>query len=429
MRSVRSLRLAMAVAVLAMVAMAGRWERPVAAGGVESGYRVLKPIESGDLTLFPVVRGDGKSVGADEFLTLDEGLRSGEVEVTEAGKVRGLVRSRGGVAPRQYQGDQVNTLVLVNNSKRPLLLLAGEIVTGGKQDRIIAKDRIVPVGAEPIDLSVFCIEHGRWTESSNTFGTSGNIGGAKAAKAESFMVQPTVRKQAMVAKDQQQVWNSVNETVTVMAAAAAAPMPTTGTTTTQVVGGVYSGTGASNLNEQYSASVGRSLGTTSYAKAMQNEAVSKAVDKETAGMAVSQDHALATLRAEHAVGVVVAVRGEVIWADIFSDTGLLTKYWTKLVRSYAAEGLGGGGSHGTATMEGAQRFLDTPADGRETSEGEVGVYRNREVRSGGTDLLTLESLLPGTGYDVHVSRVKLTGEAAKGMVRPTGGVMGGEIMR
>jgi len=33
----------------------------------------------------------------------------------------------------------VNRLVLVNNSKRPLLLLAGEIVTGGKQDRVIGK--------------------------------------------------------------------------------------------------------------------------------------------------------------------------------------------------------------------------------------------------------------------------------------------------
>ena len=66
----------------------------------------------------------------------------------------------------------MNTLVLVNNSKRPLLLLAGEIVTGGKQDRVIAKDRIVPAGGDPIDLSVFCIEHGRWTESSEKFGAT-----------------------------------------------------------------------------------------------------------------------------------------------------------------------------------------------------------------------------------------------------------------
>jgi hypothetical protein len=80
--------------------------QPVAAGGAESGYRVLKPIESGDLTLFPVVRADGKTLPADQLLTLDEGLKSGEIQVTEAGRVRGLVRSRGGATPMRYQGDQ-----------------------------------------------------------------------------------------------------------------------------------------------------------------------------------------------------------------------------------------------------------------------------------------------------------------------------------
>jgi hypothetical protein len=99
-----------------------------AAGPVEGNndtYRVLAPIESGNLLLFPVVRG-GKSMGASPFITLDEGIKNGEVEVTEAGKVRGLVRPRGGPVYQNEgaRGDQVNTLVLVNNSKQPLLLLA-----------------------------------------------------------------------------------------------------------------------------------------------------------------------------------------------------------------------------------------------------------------------------------------------------------------
>ena len=399
----RSLRCAMGLAVvMAAVLAMGRLE-PVAAGGAESGYRVLKPIESGDLTLFPVVRADARTLPADQFLTLDEGLRSGEVEVTEAGKVRGLVRSRGGATPMRFQGDQVNTLVLVNNSKRPLLLLAGEIVTGGKQDRVIAKDRIVPVGADPIDLSVFCIEHGRWTESSAKFGASANAAGAKVP-VQSFMVQPAVRQQAMVAKDQQQVWNSVGGAISNMAAVAGAPPPSAG------------GIGENQWYVQ-----GRTLGTTSYAKAMQSDAVSAKVDQEAAGAVASREQALATLRQEHAVGVVVALRGEVIWADIFSDTGLLTRYWTKLVRSYAAEGLGSRGPHGSASVADAQRFLDTPAQGREDSEGEVGVYRYREVKSGGTDLFALESLLPGTGYDVHVSRLKLKGAGVDGRLRPADG--------
>jgi hypothetical protein len=407
------------MAVMAGVLATGRWE-PVSAagpgGGSDSGYRVLKPIESGNLMLFPVVRDDGKALPADQFLTLDEGLKSGEVEVTEAGNVRGLVRSRGAAAVPRYQGDQVNTLVLVNNSKRPLLMLAGEIVTGGKQDRIIAQDRIVPAGAEPIDLSVFCIEHGRWTGSSDKFGTS-----AKAAN-ESIMVQPAVRQQAMVAKDQQRVWDSVHGVIDAMAVAAAPPPGVNSTVTVtnaNPAAGVYSGAGATNLNDVYVGGVSRSglapaiagtpLGTTSYAKAVQSDAVSKKVDEEAAGVVQSREQALETLREEHAVGVVVAVRGEVIWEDIFSDPGLLARYWTKLVRSYAAEELVSTESHGTASVADAQRFLDTPTHGAEDSQGEVGVYRFREVKSSGTDLFTLESLLPGTGYDVHVSRVKLRG--------------------
>lgn len=378
---------ARAVIVITLL-MAGRWQS-VAAGGTNNSYRVLKPIQSGDLTLFPVVRNDGKVLPADQFLTLDEGLKSGEVEVAEAGSAHGLARSRGGTPPRPYEGDQVNTLVLVNNSRRPLLLLAGEIVTGGKQDRIIAKDRIVPAGGDPIDLSVFCIEHGRWTESSPKFGSSTKVAN------ESIMVQPAVRQQAMVAKDQQQVWNSVSGAISSMAVAAA-PSP-------------VSRQGLPSPEFR----AGTALGTTSYAKAMQTPAVSAKVDQETAVLVQSREQALATLRDEHAVGVVVAVRGEVIWADIFSDPSLLARYWTKLVRSYAAEELGNSRSHAAATMGDAQLFLDSPLHGTEESQGQVGVYRYREVKSGGTDQFTLEALLPDTGYDVHVSRLKLQGTEPK----------------
>jgi hypothetical protein len=388
--------------VWASLALLVMWQwQPVAAGPTEnSGYEVLKPIQSGELTLFPVVRIRGKSLIGNQFLTLDEGLKTGEVEVTEAGQVRGFQRSRRGITPA-YSGDQVNTLVLVNHSERPLLLLAGEIVTGGKQDRVIAKDRIVPTGGDPIDLSVFCIEHGRWTESSEKFGAT-----AKTPR-NSFMVQPAVRQQAMVAKDQQQVWNSVSGAISTMATAAA---PESGAANGNVAArqaiGVQSGVATLHGGPTSPVSgAGSAFGTTSYAKAMQTSTVSIKVDEAAAGSVQSREQALATFRQEHAVGVVVALRGEVIWADMFIDTDLLSRYWTKLVRSYAAEALSVGRQHKPATVEDAQRFLDTSPHGRETSEGEVGVYRYREVKADGTDSFALEALLPGTGYDVHVSKL------------------------
>ena len=351
----------------------------VSAAGAEinDSYRVLAPIESGNLLLFPVVRANGKSAPGTPFLTLDEGFKNGTVEVTEAGKVRGLVRHRdnGPAIWAERPGDQVNTLVLVNNSKQPLLLLAGEIVTGGKQDRVIAKDRIVPPGSDPIDLSVFCIEPGRWVESSAVFGASSK------APVGSFMVQPTVRQQAMVAKNQQQVWDSVHGSI---AAVNAAPLPSGGPML-----------------------AAPPPSTTSYAKAMQSEEFKAKVDDAAAPLMKSREEIMAQLRKEGAVGVVVAVRGEIVWADLFSSTDLLSRYWTKLVRSYAAESLNPGETHPAPTVADAQRFLETPTGGTETSEGSVGIYRYLELKSGGTETFVLESLLPDAKGDVHISKLKL----------------------
>jgi hypothetical protein len=327
--------------------------------------------------LFPVLRANVKSTAGTPFLTLDEGLKNGTVEVTEAGKVRGLVRHRenGPAIWADRPGDQVNTLVLVNNSKQPLLLLAGEIVTGGKQDRVIAKDRIVPPGSDPIDLSVFCIEPGRWVESSPLFGASSK------APVGSFMVQPTVRQQAMVAKNQQQVWDSVHGSI---AAVNAAPSPSGGPML-----------------------AAPPPSTTSYAKAMQSEEFKAKVDDAAAPLMKSREEIMAQLRKEGAVGVVVAVRGEIVWADLFSSTDLLSRYWTKLVRSYAAESLNPGDTHPAPTVADAQRFLETPTGGTETSEGSVGIYRYLELKSGGTETFVLESLLPDAKGDVHISKLKL----------------------
>jgi hypothetical protein len=380
-------RFGLVAALLVALAVLEHGNCVKAAGGpAQAGagpYRVLAPIESGNLLLFPVVRADGKSTAETPFITLDEGLKSGEVEVTEAGRARGLVRPRGHDSANSYRGDEVNTLVLVNHSKRPLLLLAGEIVTGGKQDRIIAKDRIVPAGADPIDLSVFCIEPGRWTESSATFGTSSK------SSMGSFMVQPRVRERAMVEQDQQQVWDSVHGAISQMEVAAAPPASSA------------SGGGAG-----YS----RTLGSTSYAKVMQDTAVSEKVDEAAAPVMSAREQVLAKLRDEHAVGVVVAVRGEIVWADLFANTDLLSRYWTKLVRSYAAESLTEGEDHAAPSVADAQHFLDAPSGGTENSEGDVGIYRYRELKSGGTETFVLEALLPGTGYDVHISKMKLRGE-------------------
>ncbi|MCI0402907.1 MAG: hypothetical protein L0212_05215, partial [Acidobacteria bacterium] len=126
----RQLLLAFLLLALAAAVAAPRQSAPAAAASPR--WEVHQPIVHGNLALFPVTA--DALHDSSGYLTLEEGLRSGEVEVAELGAA--MIRRRPGTPPPDRA--QVNTLVLVNNSKRPLVLLAGEIVTGGKQDRVIS---------------------------------------------------------------------------------------------------------------------------------------------------------------------------------------------------------------------------------------------------------------------------------------------------
>jgi len=338
-----------------------------------AGYSLLGPIRSGNLTVFPVVA--GRSYDTAEFLTLDEGLRSGEVVVTEADQARGLIRHRPGEPsighPTYVRGAQVNQLVLVNNSKRPLLLLAGEIVTGGKQDRVIGKDRIVPAESDPVDLSVFCVEPGRWVPANGKYefnNAPGVVNGLLAA--------PVVRSKAMAAKDQQQVWDSVR-------------------TSQHAMSDAVELTGAAPAVNA----------TTSYAQVMDNKEVQKQVDKVAEPVERNYESVIRQLRDKNAVGVVVAVNGEIVWADIFASTQLLQKYWPKLVRSYATEAVVTRAKGGEASLRDAQKFLNDLEGRHETAETEPGLYRQTEITGDGFKVFELTSLLPRTGFPVHVAKM------------------------
>ena len=55
-------------------------------------YKILTPISHGDLTIFPVVSAKGHDTS--DFITLDEGIKSGEVVVTEVGNLHSGLQRR-----------------------------------------------------------------------------------------------------------------------------------------------------------------------------------------------------------------------------------------------------------------------------------------------------------------------------------------------
>ena len=336
----------------------------------EGDWKILDPVTYENIAIFPVVSSSSQDTSS--FLTLEEGLASGEVIVSERGAA-GIVRNRGQVRvppPPQYDGAaSVNQLVLINRSKRPLLLLAGELVSGGKQDRIIGKDRIVPVGAEPLPLDVFCVEHGRWTGASSQFTASKTI------------VHPSVREQAAVNQEQAEVWSAVAGGSVGGALGSRAANPPAA---------------APRISAQTLAdTIASEAPTQSYRKIYEGGRVGGSVDSFVDQVQRRFARATANLKGEHLVGVVVAYGGEVAWSDIFASDELFRQYWSKLLRSYAVEALARPTMRETASADDAREFLRRPV-GREVQETEAGVYRWREIAEGPLALIELDALQPKT---------------------------------
>jgi hypothetical protein len=346
-------------------------------------YKLLAPISHGDLTIFPVVSGMAHDTA--QFLTLDEGIRSGEVQVMERGNVGGMIRRMPHGRP-YTDSAQVNQLVLVNSSKRPLILLAGEVVTGGKQDRVVGKDRIVPAESDPIDLSVFCVEHGRWVGANGKFDTHASV-----------MAQPSVRKRAMADADQSKVWEAVSSAKATMSARVAASPAVAGDDAEGEISGMASKASRFSL-QQLDA-------TSSYAKVIENGAVKQQMQAITEPMQKAYESVIKQLRNQNAVGVVVAIRGRVVWADIFASNALLSRYWPKLLESYAAESLTVPGTPGEPSLKDAENFLNGWEARHETVDSEPGLYRQRELVGDRFRAFELTSLLGRNEFDVHLSKM------------------------
>jgi hypothetical protein len=335
------------VALMAMFAV------PVWGGG--PAWQIGTPIQKGRLTIYPVT--GGTQPVDPRYMTLDEGLETGVVKVGELGSLQAarMVRLPGATAAR---GDaaRVNELALVNNSDRPLLLLAGEVVSGGKQDRVVSRDRIVPPHSAPVPLGVFCVEQGRWRGLTTEFA---------AAK---LMAHPELRKQTVVAADQQKVWEEVAANREVMARA---------------VGGA-------------GAALGRPA-TTSYAVAAKESSVDNKVT-EDAGSFLPR-------LPDDAVGMVVAVNGRLVWADIFPNAALFRRYRTKLLQSYVVESYRSASAAGPAlTAADVQNFL-RPLGGRQNIEVEPDLYRLVRSEAEGLVTFELESLSEKGAPRLHFARM------------------------
>ena len=75
--------------------------------------------------------------------TLQEALAKGSVQVVETGRV--------------------NELQIENTGGEAVFIQAGDIVKGGKQDRVLTVSLLLPANSGRVPIASFCVEQGRWS--------------------------------------------------------------------------------------------------------------------------------------------------------------------------------------------------------------------------------------------------------------------------
>lgn len=105
------------------------------------------------LQLIPITR-KMPGPGSGPMLSLGKALEQGLVKVSERGSI---------------STENVHWLRINNLTQIPIYIASGEIITGGRQDRMISRDTVlVPTGHDQY-VAVMCVEEDRWSEKEKKF--------------------------------------------------------------------------------------------------------------------------------------------------------------------------------------------------------------------------------------------------------------------
>jgi len=281
-----------------------------------AGLRIGSPYTYEQFAIYPLVSQEGFG-RAREILTLSEAMHRGWIEISESSR------------------EIVSELSLVNRGPRHVLAMSGELIEGGKQNRTVRQDILLPPQRVPIILPVFCIEKERWSSGDSGF------------KSADALAHPRLRREAASGASQDMIWHEVDITA-------------------------------------------RSLNVTSathdYTRIAETADVRRQAD-EVAGE-------FARFAPRSTVGMVAVTRGRIMAADVFTDADLFARERDSLCRSYAVEYATQAGHPGrdkrssrrpekpwlgAATI---RAFLRRAQDARYTSEGTPGVGRVHTLSRG-----------------------------------------------
>ena len=300
-------------------------------GARADAYRVSGPVIHQNLAIYLV---HGKSAPGPVPLTLDEALGKRVVKVHETGNV--------------------NELQIENLGNDEVFVQSGDIVKGGKQDRVLTVSLVLPPRSGRIPIASFCVEQGRWTargkEDVKTFATASAVVPSREAKLAMRAPLPV----------------------------AAQPDPTGGVQRGQLRASAFASETRSRQHEVWAkvrkvqeglssnlgVSVNAAASQTSLQLALENE---KLKDAQAGYLAALKP---AGEKDSDVLGYVFAINGKLNSAEIYPSNGLFRKMWPKLVQASITEAIGQKNSGGEPTPSGeaAQAFLDAAAKGKSSEK-------------------------------------------------------------
>jgi hypothetical protein len=240
-----------------------------------------------------------------------------------------------------HETSNVNTLAVENRSDEyELFIQSGDIVKGGRQDRMAATDMLLPPKSGLVALPAHCVEQGRWagrgSEDARRFRSAG-----KSAVGYEMKV-------ANLAGRQGAVWQSVGEN-------------------------------QSKLNEKLKASVNAPASPTSFQLTLESPAVQAKVAEYEAALKAGGESG------DDIVGVAFAINGSVTGAEVYGSNAIFRKAWPKLLNAAVVEALAERTDKPTVAAPPAwavQRFLARaaePAQQVRESDGELAAVARQEA--------------------------------------------------
>ena len=297
----------------------------------------------------------GESAPGPVPLTLQEALGKGSVRVIETG--------------------EVNELKVENTGDEDVFIQAGDIVKGGKQDRVLTLSFVLPPKSGEVELAAFCVEQGRWSargrEDVKAFASAREAMPSRKAKLvmarRPAAAAPAASAGEGAAADtyasQREVWASVAST-------------------------------QDKLSERLNETVTASASASSLQLSLENEKLQKERARYLDALQKAGE------ASDDIVGYVLAINGRIVSADVYPSNGLFRKMWDKQLAAGVTEAIGeaDGKAVSAPAKDEAAAFLKAAAS-PQAHEEVVNALSRREVRE--ADEAVYVAAKRGNGGWVH----------------------------